>query len=258
MAGRCIPVYFAKCHSRSLGVIGALLTICALGIDPIVQLSLQYATHPYLNGTAPASVPVSRNYSESDAGGTSLVDEAFLGAFQTSIISPNASSPALNADCPTGQCNFTTPYETMGFCSTCENISYLISAAFNNASLTLAYMTDGLHGTVNNYSSLWVNASLPGGPFAYQGIGPGGHITAMNISSFVPQISYSDVLKGAAFGVPLSNTSDTPSQMMNGTSTALIPFFAIGPTLSTCSKSPVLSSSVRPFELQAHLTLRLQ
>ena len=221
---------------RTIGAIGALLTICAVAVDPILQLCLEYKTDELLDKSSQAFVPISRNYSLSDASGTSLVDEALLGTFYTSVISPNSSSLRVNANCPTGKCNFTTPYESMGFCSSCVNVSKMISAMFHNSTLLMLYKENAKHGEVNFYNLVWLNATLSGGPNLYLAPGPPGHITAMNISSFTPDIAYADVLKDTAFKIPFSNAPDAPKVEMNATSTTLLPFLSIGPSLADCSE----------------------
>lgn len=229
----------AELENRTVAVIGAFLTICAVAIDPILQLSLTYSSEVLLVTPPPMiipSMPISRSYSESDASGTSLVDEALLGTFYTSIISPNSSNLQVNAYCPTGQCDFNTPYESMGFCSSCENVSYLISPEFTNSTLLMILANNDTDGTVNFYNVAWLNASLPGGPMIYLGPSPEGGITAMNISSFTPNIEYMDVLRNTTFGVPLSSQPGAPRVDMYATSTTLLPFLSIGPSLASCSK----------------------
>ena len=132
-----------------IATIGAILTIAALAIDPFAQAVVQHYSCSTINGTASASVPRTNMYFEHGAhigAGLSTIPQGIAAAVNGAIYA-NLTGAVL-FDCPSGSCNFTQSYSTLGFCHLCND--------------TTPKLTLKSNGTVsaNNFVS---NYTLPSG-----------------------------------------------------------------------------------------------
>ena len=128
--------------------IGAIATVLALGVDPIVQQTLSIKVD-VVNSTNTATIGRAQSFLQWDLEDYSTHDEIspgvnsdsppnthvllpptdmvaamFDGMFSTS--GPDTSSYSLNLSCSTGNCTF-LPFQTLAVCSECKNITNVLS-----------------------------------------------------------------------------------------------------------------------------------
>ena len=85
-----------------------------------------------------------------------LVSAVAAGVFNPGFV-------ALPFNCPTGNCSFTQPYSTLGYCASCKDISHSIEVIpWNHTELINTTDTDG-STYLANYSSQAINTTLPSG-----------------------------------------------------------------------------------------------
>ena len=127
----CI-LLLCKRTTTLLTVLGALVTIVAMAVDPFTQQVIQY---DYCSTVAPKAVgqiPRTNNYtagSRANNGGAGFLSGAMNAAFYTGLYDPpkNASSN-IGINCQTGNCTFPATetgvsYMSLGMCSSCNEIS---------------------------------------------------------------------------------------------------------------------------------------
>lgn len=158
----------ALIFSRYVASIGAIATVLALGLDPIIQQTVSINAH-VVNSTEPAtigraqsflryehlSVPNAKGmegYTDFPLPPTDMIAAMFDGIF-SGASGPNTSSSSPNLSCPTGNCTF-PPFQTLAVCSECENI------------------TNALHEKCDNREATVCDYSLPNG-FNVRFYGPG-------------------------------------------------------------------------------------
>ncbi len=150
---------------HTLAWTGAIVTILMVLIGPFAQqLLLYYDCHWPLDGTE-ASVALSSFYEDfgSDAptyhivGGLASVPPAWQQAVNAGLFAPGQKIPV---NCPSGNCTFQHTYATLGYCSTCSDVS-------NQLSIVNQTFHDG------TYTSWGYNTSLPSGSFVLSGRGDG-------------------------------------------------------------------------------------
>ena len=78
------------------------------------------------------------------------------------ILNAGGPSSAINSTCTTGNCTYTTQYASLGFCSSCQNITPTLRKSFAN--VTLIHPITG-----EVFSALQLNVSLPNGVSLLQG-----------------------------------------------------------------------------------------
>ena len=126
---------------RYVASIGALITILALGVDPIVQQTISIKTRQAIS-TAPASLSRAQSFLQYDDLGTktfkpydedngisimfSLPLPEMVGAMFAGMFSGDtyAGGTSFNVDpsCMTGNCTF-PPFQTLAVCSSCEDVT---------------------------------------------------------------------------------------------------------------------------------------
>ena len=107
--------------------------ILAMAIDPLSQQALRYYNCWTLDPGQRASVPVyhshvldptSRKVSHGQSEGEAAILEGLIGDRNNeSTVSPVVPK------CPSGRCNFTQSYSSLGFRSSCHNVVYDLTAA---------------------------------------------------------------------------------------------------------------------------------
>lgn len=154
--------------------IGAIATILALGVDPIIQQTISINAH-VVTSTKPATIGRAQSFLHCDYldvpifGGTNQEDFAinkdlphilppndmiaamFDGMF-SGAPSPNTSSFSPNLSCPTGNCTF-PPFQTLAVCSECENITNALDKKCHNMQWE--------HSPGPPEATVWCEYSLP-------------------------------------------------------------------------------------------------
>lgn len=151
-----------KRHTNHLAVLGALITITAMAVDPFAQQVIQY---DYCSTAAPsiaASIPRTNNYTagfRAANGGAGHSSSAMNAAFygQGLFDPPARASSNIHLNCPTGNCTFPATdegisYMSLGMCSSCTDISNTISTN-----------TTVINGTGGNVLTSFTNYMLPSG-----------------------------------------------------------------------------------------------
>lgn len=108
---------------QPLAAIGAVLTIIAVGIDPFIQQILSYNDCNVSTNEKGAFIPRTNYFHDlANEADRSTVDgsKSARGAINAGIL---GSPYTTHADCPTGNCTFSTTFVTVGFCGTCQDIS---------------------------------------------------------------------------------------------------------------------------------------
>ena len=105
--------------------IGALIVIAALAVDPFAQQIVRYYTCIGDLETAPAVIPRANLYQDPQFFHNGAASEALgigtQAAVQAGLFSPAAISTPYN--CATGNCSFPNEYHSLGYCSSCTDIS---------------------------------------------------------------------------------------------------------------------------------------
>lgn len=121
-------------------VLGALIMVIAIGVDPFVQQTVQYracnVASPHLN----SSIPIALKYEPPQAlinlvgaSEPAPLDLAMQGAIQDGILNPKSKNTEINPLCQTGNCTFPLPYLSLAVCSSCNNTVYGLKS---NCSIT--------------------------------------------------------------------------------------------------------------------------
>lgn len=108
--------------------VGAIVMIVALAIDPMAQLLIRYRGCDIQVQDASARIPTRNNFREQSYDmydGVTSIGTAFQSAFQSAINAGmfNPESVKISFDCPTGNCTFSETYSTLGYCSSCTDIT---------------------------------------------------------------------------------------------------------------------------------------
>lgn len=108
-------------NSRNLAVVGAILTIVAMAVDPFTQQVVQvYNCLRVIEGRS-ATVPFSNNYTAGTTGRPSLpptLDPQMQAAIYSGLLDPPVNvSAILNFECMTGNCTFPSTEDGATFLS---------------------------------------------------------------------------------------------------------------------------------------------
>ncbi|KAJ9615758.1 hypothetical protein H2200_001835 [Cladophialophora chaetospira] len=133
-ASRGIPGSFRLLYIvrfKHFVVLGALITIIAIGTDPFFQQTVQYRACNVVNPRLNSSVPIAIMYKPAQAltnldgaSGPAPLDLAMQGAIMDGILNPGSKNTDINPVCQTGNCTFPLPYLSLGVCSSCTNTVY--------------------------------------------------------------------------------------------------------------------------------------
>ncbi|KAL4744356.1 hypothetical protein BDW72DRAFT_94738 [Aspergillus terricola var. indicus] len=112
---------------RHLVTFGCLVLVVAAATDPFVQqvigISMRSVPAPGHSSIQVCNASIYTDYGEGAGPGLNKVPLGTAGAIYSGIYqnqSPNSN--AVLANCPTGNCTF-APYQSLGFCSRCNNIT---------------------------------------------------------------------------------------------------------------------------------------
>lgn len=108
---------------QPVAALGAFITIVGMAVDPFVQQLI----HPVdcmeqLQGAPAASVPTTNIITYS--GLPDALQPSIVGGFYT-------SQNLTDFECSTGNCTFAEDYTTLGFCSSCEDVSDKVTITTN-------------------------------------------------------------------------------------------------------------------------------
>lgn len=126
-----------KRHTNHLAVLGALITIIAMAVDPFAQQVIQYDYCSTVALHTVALIPRTNNYTagfRATNGGAGHSSGAMNAAFygQGLFDPPKSASSSIKLSCPTGNCTFPATsdgvsYMSLGMCSSCIDISNTIT-----------------------------------------------------------------------------------------------------------------------------------
>lgn len=154
--------------SRGLAVIGALLTIVAMAVDPFTQQVVRFYSCSRIVDGELATVPFSNNYtagwaSWASGNGSSQMDPQMLSAMYIGLLDPLANTSAsLHNQCRTGNCTFPSTDDGATFLSLalesrCADIGSDIVFSMDPRNFT-----DSVFGHETRPKMTTINASLPG------------------------------------------------------------------------------------------------
>jgi hypothetical protein len=110
-------------------MVGALITVFAVIIDPFAQQLIRYYSCSLVVAGSVASIPTTNFYDGPggihDGANSNTVSLNMQAAVNAGIFSPGANR--VEANCSSGNCTFPAQYKTIAFCSTCNDITSQLS-----------------------------------------------------------------------------------------------------------------------------------
>lgn len=102
-----------------------MVTILAVVVDPFVQQIAHYYTCAQVAHSYEAFIPRVNSYQDNEAVRQGAGIQTLGAGTQAAISAGSFSASAFNLPfiCPTGNCTFQTPYLSVGYCSSCSDIS---------------------------------------------------------------------------------------------------------------------------------------
>lgn len=143
-----------------MATLAALITVLSLAVDPFAQEVVRYyscqSPAAFTNATAPRTGFFQEMGKSRIGAGQNLATAGMQAAINAGIFAPSALRVPL--DCPSGNCNFTTPYHSLGYCSSCTDRSddLLIDVQANNRStfpITNTSLPSGLEAINRGYNA---------------------------------------------------------------------------------------------------------
>jgi len=134
---------------------GTLVALLILAVDPFTQQIIHYydcsVSIDSLQGTIPrTNVYLQRNFNQSFSN--SWIEPGLQAAINSGVVSP---SGRVNAKCATGNCTFNNEHSTVGYCSSCTDITehLFISSTVvkSNYTNTIPIEVSNSTGAVTNY-----------------------------------------------------------------------------------------------------------
>jgi hypothetical protein len=111
-------------NRHMITAVGAVVTIAALGIDPMVQGLVKYYDCSWPVSGLNATIPHSQTFSEGGkhaAAGLSQLSLPQQAAISSGLYTPGQL--AMTFDCPSGNCTFSGDYSSIAYCTSCTDIS---------------------------------------------------------------------------------------------------------------------------------------
>ncbi|OJJ67567.1 hypothetical protein ASPBRDRAFT_47625 [Aspergillus brasiliensis CBS 101740] len=127
---------------RHLVSIGCFIMVVAAAIAPFVQQVINITAQP-VHSPDPSAIQVCNtssyiDYGEGAGPGMNKVPLSTTGAIFTGLFqSQGPDSNTVTMTCPTGNCTF-TPYQSLGFCSRCANITDSLTLHKTSITSTMA------------------------------------------------------------------------------------------------------------------------
>jgi len=133
----CLYLLWHIHFRQTVASLGAILTVAILASDPFTQQMIHYVGCSELMSNEPATVPRALYY-ENDGIHTGALESSVNTRVQSSINSGLfANGYQVKALCPSGNCTFEQEYGSVGYCSSCMDISHSVeiqSACYNISS----------------------------------------------------------------------------------------------------------------------------
>ncbi|MCJ1423526.1 hypothetical protein MMC29_001410 [Sticta canariensis] len=226
--GSVQPLWYFK--AKYVASIGAIATVLALGVDPIIQQTISINAH-VVNSTKLATIGRAQSFLQWDSlkrpliwptnygvpengphllPPTDMIAAMFDGMFSAASGSDTSSSSP-NLSCPTGNCTF-PPFKTLAVCSECEDITNAL-----NETCYTRWWKDPIHPH-EPLATVLCEYSLPNGLKMNKTFGPSTVATNGNSPSVAPQtysqsiINFTGIWSGAPSTPPDLHLGDD----MNG------------------------------------------
>lgn len=153
-----------RTRGRSLAALGALLIVLLLAIDTFFQQITDLPTRSTIRGTG--LIPQTLRYEPAlpaafyngdpavqvDQKMMPVADSFFVGNGTQPILFGNGTRPDIPLTCPSESCDW-APYETLGICSQCADVSDLLQYACLD---TRVDWTSKLNATISSYPNATV------------------------------------------------------------------------------------------------------
>ncbi|KAK0123470.1 hypothetical protein ONS96_010453 [Cadophora gregata f. sp. sojae] len=145
-----------------LAVLGCLVTIVTIAVDPFVQQAIRFYSCKYIETSSLASIPIAQSYNpQQDL--LSPLEVAMVGAIYDGLLNPAFNGTFVASKRPTGNCTFPIKYTTFGICNSCTNFAYDVKNEF----LDVVYEKDVWNFNTSEYETfpaprIILNSTLPG------------------------------------------------------------------------------------------------
>ncbi|KAI9840381.1 MAG: hypothetical protein M1838_004080 [Thelocarpon superellum] len=148
-----------------VATIGALVILVCLVLDPLSQLLVVYYNCPSQLPDTLATIPRTNAFGETGrhiGAGVTTLNYDYQSAINAGLFSPESVS--ISFACPTGNCTFPETYQTLGYCSSCVDLTPALNTSCGYVNSTVSSLDVASNSTVNSTSPTWqCNSSLPGG-----------------------------------------------------------------------------------------------
>ncbi|OQU94208.1 hypothetical protein CLAIMM_00598 [Cladophialophora immunda] len=139
----CLLFLFASGASETIAIVGAILVVLTLVIDPFTQQLVRYYDCKIPSRDQPASVVRTSGYFDWGAhfaAGQTEINPQMLAAVQAGIFNPSAISVDFN--CPSGNCTFSDLYSTVAYCASCTDTTGQLNIS-NNGEFLMSTLPSG-------------------------------------------------------------------------------------------------------------------
>lgn len=163
----CLRLLFLPRGNHFAASLGAGLILLTLAVDPFTQQLVRYYDCKQTSTRSNATLPRSTIYSEAGAhtsAGTWPPATAVLGYIDQGLYNPADIRTPFT--CDSGNCNFDSLFSTLGFYTSCENMSSQLR--FENVSVPSTVFS-GTSSSNETVEAPWVNTTLPSGSYAATG-----------------------------------------------------------------------------------------
>ncbi|KAK7976798.1 hypothetical protein PG989_015261 [Apiospora arundinis] len=162
----CLKLLVNPRGMHPIASLGALLVILTLVLDPFTQQLIRYYDCRQVSTKEGAKLPRSTKYCEigwvdHKTGVVMEIPVPLLGFINQGLFNPeDVKTPVV---CATGNCTFDRQFSTLGFCSTCEDMSSHLK--FANITTSSSYFDTASNKPISkNHMSF--NTTLPSGSHA--------------------------------------------------------------------------------------------
>jgi len=174
---------------------GALITFVILAVDPFTQQIIHYYDCSVPMNGLQATIPRTNFYiqrdwrdwnkSSQDPGMNGWVEPGLQAAISDGIISPNG---LVSFECLTGNCTFKKEYDTVGYCSSCTDVtknltirSTIVKSNYTGVFLDNTTNSNGTTSGIMGNTNISVSTSLPSGLSVSTYPGTKFNLTAMGV-----------------------------------------------------------------------------